>query len=110
MPQMQWLRAERKGSHYHFRIWLDVSKTDAEGQPNPRFVRTYRWHATPPAGWTGASLNGVAYTDWASYAEAETKLLAAADLAVLADAVTAILPIQGQSFEGGGTPIAKQTL
>ena len=109
MAEMQWLRAEQKRHHFHFRVWLDMSKTDADSRPDPRFVRTYRWRATPPVGWTGASLNGVAYTDWASYVEAEIELLAA-DLTVLDDAVAAILPIQGQSFEGGGTPIAEQTL
>ena len=95
---MQWLRAEPKGSHYHFRVWLDMSKTDADSRPDPRFVRTYRWHATPPAGWTGASLNGEAYTDWASYVQAEVEILAAADLAALDDAVTDTLPIQGTTF------------
>ena len=62
---MQWLRADQKRHHYHFRVWLDKSKTDADGRPDRRFVREYRWHATPPTGWTTASLNGAAYTDCA---------------------------------------------
>ena len=98
MPTMQWLRAEQKHHHYHLRVWLDTTKTDTQGRPDPRYVREYRWHATPPAGWTGASLNGVSYTDWAFYVQAEIELLAAADLAVIEDKVTATLPIQGTTF------------
>ena len=98
MPQMEWLRAEQKRDHFHFRVWLDPSKTDASGKPDPRYVREYRWHAIPPTGWKTATLNGAAYTDWASYVQAEVEILAAADLAALDDAVTDTLPIQGTTF------------
>lgn len=102
MAEMQWLSAEQKGSHYHFRVWLDTSKTAADGKPDRFWERRYRYHATPPKGWTGASLNGTAYTDWASYVQAEVELLAAADLAAIEDKVTATLPIQGQTFTPAG--------
>jgi hypothetical protein len=102
MPQMQWLKAEQRGAHYHFHIWLDTTKTDAQDKPDSAYVREYRWPATPPPGWTGATLNGVAYTDWLAYVQAETMLLAAADLAVLEPAITT-LAAQGQTFTPPGS-------
>ena len=98
MPQMEWRRAEQKGHHFHFRVWLDTSKTDAAGKPDKHWEREYRWHATPPTGWTAGSLNGTAYTDWASYVQAEVELLALSDYTALVDAVTDTLAIQGTKF------------
>ena len=98
MPQMQWLRAEVKNGHFHFHVWLDTSKTRPDGKPDKAWERRYRWHATPPAGWTGASLNGTAYTDWAGYVQAEVQLLALTDYTALLDAVTDTLAIQGATF------------
>lgn len=102
MPTMEWLHAEVKNDHYHFRVWLDTSKLDAAGKPDRHYEREYRFPATPPTSWAGGSLNGTAYTDWASYVQAEVELLAAADLAALEDKVTATLPIQGQTFIPAG--------
>lgn len=102
MPQMEWRGAEVRNGHYHFRVWLDTSKTRPDGKPDKHWERRYRFHATPPTGWTGGSLNGTAYTDWASYVQAEVELLAAADLAAIEDKVTATLPIQGQTFTPAG--------
>lgn len=101
MPQMQWLQAHQEASHYHLQVWLDTQKTVTEKdvtKPDPVYVKSYRFVATPPKGWSGGSLNGTAYTNWEEYVLAETQLLAAADYTALLDAVTDTLAIQGTTF------------
>ena len=96
---MQFLAAEQHPKHLQFRVWLDTSKVDAEGKPDSAFVRHYRFSVAPPPGWSNASLNGTAYTDWAAYCAAEAELLAAADLAAITGTKpVATLPMNGQTF------------
>ena len=101
MPQMQWLQAQHQGQHLHLQVWLDTQKTataqHGTAQPDPAYVKTYRWSATPPKGWAGGSLNGTAYTTWQDYVLAEAQLLAAADYAAFHPATTE-LSVQGQVF------------
>ena len=100
MPQMQWLQAHQEASHYHLQVWLDTQKTVTEKdvtKPDPVYVKSYRFVATPPKGWSGGSLNGTAYTTWPDYVLAEAQLLAAADYAALHPATTD-LSVQGQVF------------
>lgn len=97
MPQMQWLEAQKQGPHLHLHVWLDTDQKTPTGEPDPRYTRTYRFAAEPPPGWTNASLNGTAYTDWHAYCVAEAQLLAAADYAAMHPPV-AILSVQGQVF------------
>lgn len=103
MPKMQWIQAQKEAAHWHLQVWLDTAKvTTAPGgttQPDPAYVRTYRFNATAPKGWSGGSLNGTAYTTWQDYILAEAQLLAAADYAALHPATTD-LAVQGQVFTG----------
>lgn len=92
----QFLTAQQTPTGLNFTAWLDTSKTLADGTPDPAWVQSYTWGAQPD-GWTGATLNGTAYTTWAEYVTAEVQLLAqAAYDALTAD--PAPLAVQGQTF------------
>ncbi|MHB1701347.1 MAG: hypothetical protein ACYCSN_14645 [Acidobacteriaceae bacterium] len=96
---MKFLTAEQHPKHLQFCVWLDTAKVDANSKPDSAFVRHYRFAATAPEGWANASLNGVAYTDWAAYCTAEAQLLAAADLAaIVGTEPVAALPANGTTF------------
>ncbi len=94
---MQFLAATESTAGVQFSVWLDDTGTSTD--PNPAYVRVYTW-GPAPQGWTGASLNGVTYTDWSAYCAAEAKLLAAADLAAMQPPTPAPTPlaIQGATF------------
>lgn len=103
MPTSKFIKAHQKPAPHntvHFEVLLDDTKVLADGQPDPRYVRSHVWGAQPPT-WTEASLNGVVYTDYHAYIAAETQLLAQSELArIVADeSVNAIqLPMQGTTF------------
>ncbi|MHB1865547.1 MAG: hypothetical protein ACYCPS_05335 [Candidatus Saccharimonadales bacterium] len=99
MPQMQWIKAEQQDSRLHLHVWLDTAKTLPDStEPDPQYVREYRFAATPPEGITGPwTLNGTSYTEWQSYVLAEAQLLAAAEYAALTAPLTT-LSVAGEVF------------
>ena len=97
---MQFLLAtESANGSCAFAVWLDTTQGTATN-PNPAYVRSYNF-GPPPSGWTGATLNGTAYTSWPAYCAAEVQLLAAAALAAIppvSPAPTTLTCIVGTTF------------
>lgn len=91
---MRFLSATEDPTGLQFTVCLDTSQAS-----DPAYVRSYAF-GPAPADWTGASLNGAAYTTWAAYCTAEVKLLAQADLAAMQPPAPAPTPlaVSGTTF------------
>src|SRR5262245_27681331 len=49
---MEIVRADEALSAYEYELWLDTSRVGPDGEPDPRYLRAYRWGKTPPGGVT----------------------------------------------------------
>lgn len=98
MPSMQWLKAKQEGPHLHLSVWLNIDKTlPDKTKPNLIYIRSYKFSVHAPKNWKGASLNGVAYSNWESYCIAEAQLLAQFEYEQINQNST-VLSIQGEVF------------
>ncbi len=87
---MKALIAEQQPTRYHLQVWLDTTRLLPDNvTPDPAYVRDYYWPLDFPAGLT--------VTQYRANILAETKLLAAHDLAQIAAPVT-IPTIQGTTW------------
>ena len=113
MPKKFVRAMQHANGEMHFRVLLDESKTLADGSPDPKWCRDYRYAGAyviasadgktstmqqEPPGWKGGTLNGTAYTDWPSYCAAEAALLAQAELDALTAPDPTPLAMHGKSF------------
>jgi len=76
---MQFLSATTDAQGIHYSVWLDTTKTDAGGQPDSTYVKSYDWAPCPmdPDGtpnWEGGA------SAYEQMTLDEVKLLAQADL------------------------------
>lgn len=72
---MKFLKATQDANGIGYQIWLDTSKTDADGNPDPNYVRDYTW---TPNDQTQTELSD---TQYQTMTINEAKLLAQHDLA-----------------------------
>ena len=49
---MKFLKAEKQPTQYYFQVWMDETKKQSDGTPDPAYVREYEWGIQPPEGQT----------------------------------------------------------
>lgn len=49
---LKFLTAEQQSNRYYFQVWMDTTKTDSSGAPDPAYVKEFEYILTPPTGLT----------------------------------------------------------
>jgi hypothetical protein len=78
------------GRGYRFRVWLDTTKTAADGGPDPLWVRQWQFGETPPP--------GILAADYRTMLVNQVKALSNVELAEMQEGAHTSMPAEGQEF------------